>query len=63
MAKVTLAEVLPNKRKLSPKDVDDIRALYALGAAKSKLAKAYGVSRQAISYHLSREEQGRGIPN
>jgi 2,4-dienoyl-CoA reductase-like NADH-dependent reductase (Old Yellow Enzyme family) len=55
MPKVTLAEVLPTPRKLTTKDVQEIRSLYAQGAAKSKLAKAFGVSRQAITYHLRRE--------
>ncbi len=55
MPKVTLAEVLPTPRKLTPKDVQEIRSLFAQGAAKSKLARAYGVSRQAITYHLRRE--------
>jgi len=56
MPKVTLAEVLPAARgKLSRQDVQEIRSLYAKGAAKSKLAKAFGVSRPTIRSIIKRE--------
>ncbi len=55
MPKITLAEVLPTRGKLTEKDVREIRVLFAQGAAKSKLARAYGVSRQTITYHIRRQ--------
>lgn len=56
MTRVTLEQLLPApKSKLTEKAVAEIRAFYAQGAAKSRLAKAYGVSRQTIMAIVNNE--------
>lgn len=56
MAKVILADVLPLRvKKLTEDQVREIRSLHSQGAAKSRLAKAYGVSRPTIRSIINRE--------
>ena len=56
MSKVTLAEVLPVRRgKLTEEEVREIRSLFAQGAAKSRLAAAFGVSRITVRSIVNRK--------